>query len=129
MEFNLKINGKKYKIEVSPQEGGKVEIRVGEENYVFHTQSGERKREISVAQTSLPRRNFSKKEILAPIGGIISKVFIKEQQNVKKGEKIVLLSAMKMENEIVSEFNGKVKKILAKEDQRVQEGELLAVLE
>lgn len=70
-----------------------------------------------------------KKEIsvLAPISGQIVEVFVKEGDFVKEGQKLVLLLAMKMENEILADREGKVKKILAKKDQSVKKDDVLII--
>lgn len=129
MDFTLKVNGKEYNIEVKPNGKKAVEIEVEGEKFVFHERSGEKKRDISVAKTSIPKRDFGEKKIKAPIAGSVSKVFVENGQFVNKGDKILLLSAMKMENEIVAEFKGKVKKVLVNQDQMVREGDVLTVIE
>jgi biotin carboxyl carrier protein len=48
------------------------------------------------------------------IPGTILKIFVKEGQEVKKGDPLLILEAMKMENEIMAEIDAKVKKIHAK---------------
>lgn len=48
------------------------------------------------------------------IPGTILKIFVKEGQEVKKGDPLLILEAMKMENEILAEINAKVKKINVK---------------
>ena len=122
MKLKLNIKGKEYEIEIS-EEGGRVKIKVGGKEFLF----GE-KEEIAVAKTVLPKRDFSKKEIKTPIAGIVSEIFVKEGDFVKKEQKTLLVSAMKMENEIVSDFEGKVKEILVKKNQTVKEGEPLIIM-
>ncbi len=128
MKLNLNIGNKKYDIELNKINGGAINIKVDGEEFLFQ-ETEERKKESSLAKTSLPKRNFSEKEIKAPISGIISEIFVKENDIIKQGEKVALLSAMKMENEIVSDFSGKIKTALIKQEQRVKEGDLLFVLD
>ena len=125
MKLNINIGGKKTIIEIK-EEKGKVIIKIGKKEFSFKSLNN-KKENISVAQTNLPKKS-SKKEIKAPIAGTITKVFVKEKQSFKKNQKIVSLSAMKMENEIVSDFQGTIKEILVKENQKVQEGEILVTL-
>jgi len=125
--MKIKIRDKVYDVEISELEEGKVKIIVDEKEFIFgapHQIFGGG----SIAKTSLPKRDFSKKEIKAPIAGIISEIFVKEGDFIKNGQKILFLSAMKMENEIVSDFEGKVKEILVKKNQTVKEGETLIIL-
>jgi len=127
MKLKLKIKGKEREVEILEEGEDKVKIKVGEKEFIFGKEK--EKKGISLIQTSIPRRDFSKKEIKAPITGVISEIFVKEGDFVKREQKILSLSTMKMENEIVSDFDGKVKKFLVKKNQEVKEGETLIVLE
>jgi biotin carboxyl carrier protein len=124
MKFKIKIKGKEYEVEIVELEGG-TKIKIGDKEFFFQKE----KKEISLPSVSFKKRDFLKKEIRAPIAGTISEIFVKEKDFVKKGEKLLSLSAMKMENEIVSDFEGRVKKIFVKKDQNVKEGEVLILLE
>ena len=127
MKLNINIKDKKRVIEIK-ENNGEVKIKIGKNEFSF--KSGDNKKEdISIAQTNIPKKKFSKKEIKAPIAGTITKIFVKEKEAFKKNHKIVSLSAMKMENEIVSDFQGTIKSILVKENQKVAEGEILVTLE
>ena len=126
MKLNINISGKKRIIEIK-EGNGKIKVKIGKKEFSFKNKNG--KENISVAQTSIPKKKFSKKEIKAPIAGTITKIFVEEKQTFKKNQKIVSLSAMKMENEIVSDFQGTIKSILVKENQKVKEGDTLVVLE
>lgn len=125
MKLKLKIKGKEYDVEVSETELGKIKIKIGEKEYIF---GEKREEEISVAKVHLPKRDFAKKEIKAPIAGRVSEFFVKEGEFVKKDQKLLILSSMKMENEIISDFEGKVKEILIKKDQEVKGGETLIIM-
>lgn len=125
--MRIKIQDKVYEIKIAKLEDG-VKITVDGREFIFgapHQIIGGG----SISQTSFPKRDFSKKEIKAPLTGMISEIFVKEGEFLKKGKKIFLLSAMKMENELVSEFEGRVKKILVKKEQKVKVGETLIVIE
>jgi biotin carboxyl carrier protein len=126
MKFKLKIKGKECDVEVLEEGEDKVKIKVGEKEFIF---GKEEEKGIPLVQTSIPKRDFSKKEIKAPLAGVISEIFIKEGDFVKREQKIFFLSTMKMENEIISDFDGKVKEILVKKNQEVKEGETLIILD
>lgn len=127
MKMKLNIKGKEYEVEILEDNGGKVKIMVGGKEFNFEKEKTE-EGEINIAQTSLPKRDFSQKEIKAPISGIISQIFVQKEDFIKKGTKILLLSAMKMENEIISDFDGKIEKILIQKGQKVQQGDKLLIL-
>jgi biotin carboxyl carrier protein len=124
MKFSFKIGQKNYEIEIVEKEN-EVQIRVGEKTFSFKNE--EKKKEIFVTKASIPKRDFKKKEILAPIAGTISEIFVKEGTFVKRGEKLISLAAMKMENEILSNFEGKVKKIFVKKGENVKKDQILLI--
>jgi biotin carboxyl carrier protein len=124
MKFSLKVGQKDYEIEIIEKEE-EIQIRVGEK--VFSFQKEKRENEISFAKSSIPKRDLKKKEILAPIAGTISEIFVKEGDFVKKGQRLITLAAMKMENEILADFEGKIKKILVKKGENVKRGEILII--
>lgn len=123
MKFKIKIKDKEYQTEISEKDD-LVKIKVGGKEFDFTKD----KQKVVVAKTSFSRRDFSKKEIKAPISGTISGVFIKEGDFIKRGQKVFLLEAMKMENEIISEFEGKIEKISGQKGQKVKEGDILVEL-
>ena len=76
-----------------------------------------------------PYQPVNKNEVRAFIPGIIREIFVKSGDNVKKGDKLLVLEAMKMKNRIFSPINGKVKKVYIKSDQKVAKNDLLIELE
>ncbi len=70
-------------------------------------------------------RSNSHQLIKAPMPGRIVKIKVKEGDRVTEGTPLVVLSAMKMENELRSEGDGIVHKISIKEDEVVKDNQLL----
>lgn len=69
------------------------------------------------------------KEIKAPMPGLILDIRVEEGQAVQKGEVLVVLEAMKMENTIKSAADGVVKLIKVNKAQSVEKNQLLIVFE
>lgn len=67
--------------------------------------------------------------IIAPMPGKIVKVLVTENQKVKIGDTILIISAMKMESEFKSAVDGTVKKIHTKNDDIVNGDQLLVEIE
>ena len=67
--------------------------------------------------------------IAAPLPGLILKISVKEGDLVKAGQHVIIMEAMKMENEIQAPKDGKVKSILVKEGDAVNEGDIMIELE
>lgn len=64
-------------------------------------------------------------EILAPMPGVILDVLVKEGQEVKKGDPLVILEAMKMENLVKASSNEKVKSLEVTKGQNVEKNSVL----
>jgi len=68
-------------------------------------------------------------KIVALIPGKVINLMVKPGDQVKEGEMILLLEAMKMENEIVAPRTGEVKQILVEENDNVEKGQVMVVIE
>lgn len=77
--------------------------------------------------TDHPMEFISKKpgSILAPLPGIILKILVKPGDNVKTGQVVLVMEAMKMENEIQATVSGTIKEVAIKEGDNVLEGDVL----
>lgn len=62
------------------------------------------------------------------IPGTITDVFVSEGQQVKKGDKLLILEAMKMLNEIMAPFDGEIKSIMVQKGDKVTKNQPLIEL-
>jgi len=69
------------------------------------------------------------KKLLAPMPGKVVRVLIGEGQPVEAGQSMLVVEAMKMQNEIKSPKKGAVQKIVAAEGANVNAGDVLAIVE
>lgn len=69
------------------------------------------------------------KVVKAFIPGLIKAIYVKEGEQIERGEKLLVLEAMKMENQILSGTKGVVKKIYVDVGKVVVKGELLIEIE
>jgi biotin carboxyl carrier protein len=68
-------------------------------------------------------------KITAFIPGIITKVYVKDGSRVKRGDKLLVLEAMKMKNDVTSPRDGAIKNIFVEESKMVAKGETLIEFE
>ena len=68
-------------------------------------------------------------KIIAPMPGVILEVRVKEGAAVKNGDILLMLEAMKMENEILAPANGVVKQVLVSKGATVNTDDIMIVLE
>lgn len=69
------------------------------------------------------------KEIKAPMPGLVLEVAVADGQQVNEGDKILVLEAMKMENNILVHANARIKKVVVAAGQVVEKGQVLAELD
>ncbi len=69
------------------------------------------------------------KDIVAPMPGLILNVLAEPGQEIEKGDQLLILEAMKMENVIKSPGQGSIKSIEVSEGQAVEKGQLLIILD
>ena len=67
--------------------------------------------------------------ILSFIPGTVIGIMIKEGQDIKKGDDLMILDAMKMQNKLKCNMDGKVKTIAVKKGNKVSKGTVLLELE
>ncbi|MDT7943652.1 MAG: biotin/lipoyl-containing protein [Dehalococcoidia bacterium] len=67
--------------------------------------------------------------VTAPVAGRVVSVHVQPDQEVEEGDLLLIIEAMKMENEIRAPFKGRVKEVKVQAGARVAEGEVLVVLE
>ena len=134
-EFTFKINGAEYKCAVEEIEAGKTNVTVNGKVYTVET-------EVPAAPAPKPAAPAAPKaeapkpaaapaagiQVKSPLPGSVIKVLVSEGQAVKKGDTLLTLESMKMENAIMAEQDGTVKQIAVTPGQNVMQDDLLIVL-
>ncbi|EAL6579107.1 biotin attachment protein [Campylobacter jejuni] len=116
-KFTVAVNGNKYHVEVSY--GFDKDVNVKSVKKVE-----ENKNIISSNSTSSVD---AENEILAGISGNVFKIYVNEGEEVKSGQAIMVLEAMKMEIEINAPKDGIILELCIKIGDTVNEGEVLAI--
>ncbi|EAH6127315.1 biotin attachment protein [Campylobacter jejuni] len=116
-KFTVAVNGNKYHVEVSY--GFDKDVNVKSVKKVE-----ENKNIISSNSTSSVD---AENEVLAGISGNVFKIYINEDEEVKSGQAIMVLEAMKMEIEVNAPKDGIISDLCVKIGDTVNEGEVLAI--
>lgn len=123
---SVKINNKNYIVNIE-HEGDNLRLRIKNEVYNITCKS-----EIDLIKERLTGGTNNRKlnnDIKSPMPGAIVKLNVKENDELKKGDVLLVLEAMKMENEIKAPFDCKIKKIHIEEKKNVDKNQLLISLE
>lgn len=142
-EYKYKINGNLYKVVVNDIEDNIAQVEVNGTSYEV-----ELDKPIKVAPKPITRpaaapktesgapvvarpaaASGSKSAVKSPLPGIILEIKVKDGDVVKKGQTIIILEAMKMENNINANKDGKVTAINVNKGDSVLEGTDLIVIE
>jgi len=114
---------RKYPVEIVRSSQNKYEILFNDISYTFTVEtpfSLQRKKVID------SRRGKVEQEIIkAPMPGKIIDVLVREGTLVLKGEPLVILEAMKMQNELISPVNGTIVRVFAKPNSNVMKDDIL----
>lgn len=117
----------KYPVEIIEKRQNKYIVLINGVSYNISIEtpfSFRRKKKLEQSQVA------SKDEsILAPMPGKIVDVLVEENTQVKEGDSLVILEAMKMQNEIISHVSGKVKSIHIRPEDIVNKDDVLVVIE
>ena len=121
-EYKFKINGNDYTVVINSVEGSNAAVTVNGANYNVEIENAPAA--VAAAPAAAPKAAAPAggKTITSPLPGVIIDVNVTVGQAVKKGQKIAVLEAMKMENEILAEFDGTVTEIFIKKGDSVLEG-------
>ena len=121
-KFRIKLNEKEYLVEMEELTPGVVNVPVQQTQPVQQAQIIQPTQPVQTAQIEAPIAHQPKGEgqvILSPMPGNILKVAKKIGDKVLKNEPVLVLEAMKMENEIVSPTDGIITSILVANGQVV----------
>ncbi len=146
-EFKFKINGAEYVCAVEEIEAGLTNVTVNGKTYQVETEKpvapapkpAAPKAAPAAAPAAAPKAAPAAAPAAAPVAadgvkvksplpGSVIKVLVSEGQAVKKGDTLLTLESMKMENAIMAEQDGTVKQIVVAAGQNVMQDDVLVVL-
>ncbi|EAK5404543.1 biotin attachment protein [Campylobacter jejuni] len=116
-KFTVAVNGNKYHVEVSY--GFDKDVNVKSVKKVEENKN--------IISSNLTSSVDAENEILAGISGNVFKIYVNEGEEVKSGQAIMVLEAMKMEIEVNAPKDGIISELCIKIGDTVNEGEVLAI--
>ncbi len=123
--YKVKVNGKTYEVKIlSVSETEPLEVKEVKAAAPAAAPAVEAKKEAAPASTS----SASGTTVEAPMQGVILNILVKVGDAVKAGDNLVILEAMKLENEIKSPVDGKVVAINVEKGASVNAKDALIVI-
>ena len=123
--FLLKQDGRVYEVYVSPEATGASHVRIGSNQFEITIHDPKRLR----GSSSGNEHGEGLAEIKTAMPGKVVRVLVEPGTGVKKGDGIIIVEAMKMQNEMKSPKDGVVKEIRSSEGSTVNAGEVLAIID
>jgi len=137
-KYKFSINDTEYAVEIKNIEDKILEVHVNGASYIVEldkevkeTKTPTLVRSVAVPSTdqgAALKVDAKTGSIKSPLPGTIRGIFVKKGDTVTIGQKVLLLEAMKMENEIASDKAGVVTEIKVAESDTVMEGDVLLVI-
>ena len=135
--FNFTIGGQKYETTVKEIEPNVAEVVVNGTSFIVEFQKNESKK-VKAARVAAPTATPTAAPVAKPAGaavvksplpGSIVKVMVKPGDSIKKGDTLLTMESMKMENVVASEYTGTVKNVLVQAGQNVMQDDKLVEIE
>ena len=123
--LSVLVGGKAYEVKRERSLQGELHMVIGSARYAVDVQDPRslRTRRASAGSEAGPQK------VTAPMPGKIVRILVAEKDEVKAGQGIIVMEAMKMQNEMKSPKDGRVQKIMTSEGSTVNPGDTLAVIE
>jgi biotin carboxyl carrier protein len=120
--YSILLNGKSFEVRVTPAPTGALSLQTDHQEFTA---------ELLDPRAWRARRHGAleaegRQQVVAPMPGKIIRVLVQAGEKVEAGQGLIVVEAMKMQNEIRSPKSGTVQRLHAKEGQPVNAGEVLA---
>jgi len=138
--FKFKINGTDYNVDINEVEGQEIKLNVNGTDYNVTVDAEVKQKPVvkrptpkaapapAAAAAPAPAASGAGTKVTTPLPGTILDVFVNVGDKVNAGQRVVLLEAMKMENNIESDVAGTVTEVKCRKGDSVLEGDVLVVI-
>lgn len=125
--YLLRINDRFYEISSDKSDNGNFSLLIEGNRFETTIRTALQEKANSLLQQKAALHK--KKEVKAPMPGMVLKVNKKAGDNIKQGETVLILEAMKMENDLRAPISGKLNEIFIEEGTAVDKGAVLFTIE
>lgn len=129
--YSLLIGGKSYEVfarrvaKPDEKDGYTYELQVAGQRFEVHVQD---EREKALAGSIKSGHEADEAKVRAPMPGLVLGVTVEVGASVERGQTVVILEAMKMENDLAAPIAGTIKEVKVSKGQTVNQGDVLVVV-
>lgn len=142
-EYKIKINGNEYAVAVQKAEDNMATVTVNGNEYQVEVEGMVAQKRVArpaqvaaaavpntvpVTKIEAPKSAGAAGSIKSPLPGVLLDVMVHEGDTVKVGQRLMVLEAMKMENNIDSDRDGVVQSLKVRKGDSVLEGDVLITI-
>jgi len=122
--ISVLLDGQGFEVHVTPSLDGTIKLQTGPHEFTAELQDPRawQGRKHGATETE------GRQQIVAPMPGKVIRLLVAAGDQVEAGQGLLVVEAMKMQNEIRSTKTGRVERVQVKEGQNVNAGELLCVV-
>lgn len=134
-QYRVSVNGKEILVDDPTRRGNVMTLSISGKLYTVDVSATISRGPVIQQPTSTPDPGLTRQtqqgpgEVRAPMPGLVTQISVKAGDDVTHGQKLMVIEAMKMENNITSPKSGKIKAVHVQSGQEVENRKLLISLE
>ena len=137
MKYLIKTNGVEYEVHIHKVDGNTAQLTVNDVEFEVEVErlavnptrtTTEPEKKISAETAAIKPTSSQVYELKSPLPGVIFEMYVKVGDTVSKDQVLLILEAMKMENNIQAEQAGVVEKIFYNNGDAVMEGDVILTI-
>lgn len=134
-KYKFTINGQKFEVDIKSFDFDKATVEVNGTAFEVDIDREKKsvpkivnKAPVAATPVAAPKKVAAAGAVVSPLPGNVFKINVKVGDSVKKGDTLVVLEAMKMENSVLADADGTVKAIPVNEGDAVLQNDVLVEL-
>ena len=122
--YSILLDGQSFEVSVQPEPGGRLHVQTHGEEFPVEIRDPRvwRGKRGGVLEAE------GRQQVTAPMPGKIVRVLVVAGEKVEAGQGLLVVEAMKMQNEIRAPKSGTIERVLVSEGQAVNSGHVLAIV-
>ena len=127
--FHVIKNKKSYNVNVLSIDNDTKKVKLKINNYTYEVEVKDELDELLNKMGIKNKKQQTNKDLKAPMPGLVTNILVNIGDEIKKGDKLLVLEAMKMENNLKAENDAIIKDIIVEKGNSVEKKQVLIIFE